>query len=135
MKIKYTAIILSGALLLSATSCKKSLEDINKNPNASETAQPDYLLTGATKPIIDTYWGTSNNMDASLLFVQNWSKIQYTDPDRYIYTSSSFQELWTTGYTKGVTNFNELIKIADAQANPNYRGVALVLRSWTFSLS
>jgi hypothetical protein len=134
MKIKYTAIILSGALLLSATSCKKSLEDINKNPNASEAAQPDYLLTGATKSIIDTYWGTSNNMDASLLFVQNWSKIQYTDPDRYIYTSSSFQELWTTGYTKGVTNFNELIKIADEQANPNYRGVALVLRSWTFSL-
>jgi hypothetical protein len=134
MKIKYTAIILSGALLLSVTACKKNLEDINKNPNASDNAQPDYLLTGSTKTIVDTYWGTSNNMDASLLFVQNWSKIQYTDPDRYIYTSSSFQELWTTAYTKGVTNFNQLIKLADAQSNPNYKGVALVLRSWTFSL-
>jgi hypothetical protein len=134
MKIKYSAIILTGTLVLSLTACKKDLEEINKNPNASETAQPDYLLTGATKNIVDAYWGTSNNMDASLLFVQNWSKIQYTDPDRYIYSNSSFQELWTTAYTKGVTNFNELIKVADAQSNPNYKGVALVLRSWTFSL-
>ncbi|MES2064124.1 MAG: SusD/RagB family nutrient-binding outer membrane lipoprotein [Bacteroidota bacterium] len=134
MKFKYSTIILSGALLLSVTSCKKNLEDINKNPNASETVQPDYLLTGATKNIADTYWGTANNMDASLLFVQNWSKIQYTDPDRYIYTVASFQELWATGYTKGITNFNQIIKLADAQSNPNYKGVALVLRSWVYSL-
>jgi hypothetical protein len=134
MKIKYTAIILSGTLLLSITSCKKNLEDINNNTNASETAQPDYLLTGATKSIVDTYWGTANNMDASLLFVQNWSKIQYTDPDRYIYSNSSFQELWTTAYTKGITNFNEIIRLANVQSNPNYKGVALVLRSWTFAL-
>jgi len=134
MKFKYSTIILSSALLLSVTSCKKNLEDINKNPNASETAQPDYLLTGATKNIADTYWGTANNMDASLLFVQNWSKIQYTDPDRYIYTVASFQELWATGYTKGITNFNQIIKLADAQSNPNYKGVALVLRSWVYSL-
>jgi hypothetical protein len=134
MKIKYSAIILSATLLLTVTSCKKTLEDINKNPNASENAQPDYLLTGAIKNIADTYWGTANNMDASLLFVQNWSKIQYTDPDRYIYSNSSFQELWTTAYTKGITNFNEIIRLADVQSNPNYKGVALVLRSWTFSL-
>lgn len=134
MKFKYSTIILSGALLLSVTSCKKNLEDINKNPNSSETAQPDYLLTGVTKNIADTYWGTANNMDASLLFVQNWSKIQYTDPDRYIYTVASFQELWTTAYTKGVINLNQIIKLGDAQSNPNYKGVALVLRSWVFSL-
>ena len=134
MKFKYSTIILSGALLLSVTACKKNLEEINRNPNASETAQPDYLLTGITKNIADTYWGTSNNMDASLLFVQNWSKIQYTDPDRYIYTNTSFQDLWNTAYTKGVINLNQLIKLADEQSNPNYKGVALVLRSWVFSL-
>lgn len=134
MKIKYTSILLSGALLLSLASCKKSLEDINQNPNASQNAQPDYLLTGATKATADTYWGTSNNMDASLLFVQHWAKIQYTDPDRYIYTNTGFQELWAVGYTKSIVNFNQIIKLADEQANPNYKGVALVLRSWMFNL-
>ena len=134
MKLKYITIIISGTLLLSATACKKTLEETNKNTNGSETAQPDYLLTGVTKAIADTYWGTANNMDASLLWVQNWSKIQYTDPDRYIYTNTSFNELWSTGYTKGIVNLNQLAKIADAQSNPNYKGVALVLRSWVFQL-
>ena len=134
MKLKYTTIILSGALLLSLASCKKELVKINVNPNATQNPQPDYLLTGVIKNMADTYWGVDNNMGSSLLFVQNWSKIQYTDPDRYIFTNASFQGLWTTAYTKGVTNLNQIIKLADAQANPNYKGVALVLRSWVFTL-
>jgi len=134
MKLKYTFLICSAAASLALSSCKKDLAEINQNPNASQNAQPDYLLTGATKATADTYWGTTNNMDASLLFVQNWAKIQYTDPDRYIYTNTSLQELWTVGYTKSILNYNQIIKLADAQANPNYKGVALVLRSWAFTL-
>ncbi len=133
MKLKYISI-LSAAVVLSVTSCKKDLLKINQNPNGSQTAQPDYLLTAATKATADTYWGVANNMDASLLFVQYWSKIQYTDPDRYIYASSAFEELWSTGYSKSIVNLNQIIKLADAQGNTNYKGVALVLRSWTFSL-
>jgi len=134
MKKRYINLVLAAALSFSATSCKKDLTDVNQNPNASQNAQPDYLLTGATKAMVDTYWGTSNNMDAALLFVQHWAKIQYTDPDRYIYANTAFQELWNTGYSKGVVNYNQIITLADAQANPNYKGVALVLRSWVFTL-
>lgn len=134
MKIKYIAILLSGALLLSVTSCKKDLVKINQNPNASQNAQPDYLLTAATKVTADTYWGVANTMESSLLFVQYWAKIQYTDPDRYIYSNSAFQELWTVGYSKSIVNLNQVIKLGDAQGNSNYKGVALVLRSWVFTL-
>jgi len=134
MKLKNIHILLSGILLLSVTACKKELVDINQNPNATQNPQPDYLLTGAIKNTADTYWGTANNMDASLLFVQYWAKIQYTDPDRYIYTNNSFQELWTTGYSKSIVNLNQIIKLSDTQGIPNYKGVALVLRSWVFAL-
>jgi hypothetical protein len=134
MKIKYIAILLSGALILSVTSCKKDLVKINQNPNASQNAQPDYLLTAATKVTADTYWGVANTMESSLLFVQYWAKIQYTDPDRYIYSNSAFQELWTVGYSKSIVNLNQVIKLGDAQGNSNYKGVALVLRSWVFTL-
>jgi hypothetical protein len=135
MKLKYLLILFSGTLSLSLiTSCKNELVDINKSPNATQNPQPDYLLTAAIKNTADTYWGTANNMDASLLFVQYWAKIQYTDPDRYIYTNTSFQELWSTGYSKSIINLNKIMSLADAQANPNYKGVALVLRSWVFSL-
>jgi hypothetical protein len=134
MKISYIYLLISGALLLSTVSCKKSLDESNINPNASETAQPDYLLTAAIKSSSDTYWGTANNLGSSLLFVQHWAKIQYTDPDRYIFTNASFQELWSVSYAKGIINLNQIIKLADASSNPNYKGVALVLRSWLFSL-
>ena len=134
MKTKYITIILSGFLLLSITSCKKSLDDANINPNASETPQPEFLLTAAIKNTADTYWGTANNMNSSLLFVQHWAAIQYTDADRYILTNTSFEDLWTIGYSKGVVNLNELMKIADEEGNTNYKGVALVLRSWIFCL-
>src|SRR5436190_745620 len=70
----------------------------------------------------------------STLNFKNTMKLQYTDPDRYIYTNSSFQELWTVGYSISIINLNQIIKLADAQANPNYKGVALVLRAWVFTL-
>jgi hypothetical protein len=134
MKLKYISILFTAALTLSLTACKKQLADLNKNPNATENPLPDYLLTGSIKNASDTYWGTTNNMNSSLLFVQHWAKIHYTDPDRYIFTNSSFNELWDNGYTKGIVNLNKLISIADAQDNTNYKGVAKVLRSWIFLL-
>ncbi len=133
MKFKYIPILFSAILATSFTSCKKELADINKNPNEAENPLPDYLLTGAIKSTTDAYWGT-NNINSSLLFVQHWAKIQYTDPDRYIFSNTDLQDLWNSGYTKGITNLNKLIELADAQQNTNYRGVAKVLRSWTFLL-
>ncbi|HRP57898.1 SusD/RagB family nutrient-binding outer membrane lipoprotein [Agriterribacter sp.] len=130
---KYSIYSLLAFSLL-AGSCKKDLEKINKNPNATEHAQPDYLLTAAIKNTADTYWGTTNTMNSSLLFVQYWAKIQYTEQDRYIFSNSSFQELWSTGYSTSITSLNTIIEQADKAGNPNYKGVALVLRSWVFLL-
>jgi len=122
------------ALAFSFTSCKKELAGINKNPNASEDPQPDYLLTAAVKLTADTYWGVDNNLNSSLLFVQHWAKIQYTDPDRYILNNSSFTTLWNTLYAQSITDLNKVIAIADKQQSPNYKAVALTLRSWVFQL-
>lgn len=134
MKFNYIPILFSTLLVLSFSSCKDQLADLNKNPNSAEIPQPDYLLAGAIKSTADTYWGVTNNMNSSLLFIQHWSKIQYTDPDRYIFTNNDLQELWVSGYTKGVTNLNKLLSLADEQGNTNYKGVAKVLRSWVFLL-
>jgi hypothetical protein len=115
-------------------SCKKELAGINKNPNASENPQPDYLLTAAEKLTSDAYWGVDNNMNSSLLFIQHWAKIQYTDPDRYIENNSSFVTLWNTLYGQSITDLNKVISISDEQQIPNYKAVALTLRAWVFQL-
>jgi len=133
MKMQRVYILLIG-LSLGIVSCKKELANINKNPNASENPQPDYLLTAAEKLTADAYWGVDNNMNSSLLFIQHWAKIQYTDPDRYIENNNSFTTLWKTLYGQSITDLNKVITIADQQQKPNYKAVALTLRSWVFQL-
>ncbi len=134
MQRLYINILLASLVIFSASSCKKDLAEINKNPNGAENPQPEYLLTAAQKISADMYWGTDNNMNSSLLFIQHWAKIQYTDPDRYILDNSSFSSLWNTGFSQSITDLNKVIQIADEQQNTNYKGVSLVLRSWVFSL-
>ncbi|WP_131537413.1 SusD/RagB family nutrient-binding outer membrane lipoprotein [Pedobacter nototheniae] len=132
--IRKSNIIALSLTILTLGACKKDLQDTNKNPNESETATPDYLLTNAIKSAADNYYSTANTMDASLLFVQHWSKIQYTDPDRYTFTNSSFEGGWKSFYTQSLTDLNEIIKLGDQLNNPNYKAVAITLKSWIFSV-
>lgn len=132
MKTIYQLIL--GGLLLTTASCKKELAGVNKNPNGTENPQPDYLLTAAEKLTADAYWGVDNNLNSSLLFIQHWAKIQYTDPDRYIFNNSSFTSLWKQLYSQSITDLNKVMAIGDQQQNKNYKGAALTLRSWAFQL-
>ena len=130
--LKRIAYITLFALTL--TSCSDNLDEINKNPNATETPLAPYLLTGTLKQGADLYWGSTNNFDSSLLYVQHWAKIQYTEPDRYDVSNASFTTLWNTGYATLITDLNTILNFPADQANSNYKGIALTLRSWTFLL-
>lgn len=130
--LKKLSYIIIFALALS--SCNNTLDEINKNPNATETPLPPYLLTSALKQGADIYWGSESNFNSSLLFVQHWAKIQYAEPDRYDVSNSSFTALWNTGYSTLITDLNTILNFSDQQANSNYKGIALTLRSWTFLL-
>lgn len=130
--VKYILGLAGAAVILS--SCTKELEDINKNPNESETVQPDYLLTNGIKANVDTYWGTDASMETSLLYVQYWAKVQYTDPDRYIPAATSIQAIWNNFYAQGVSDFTKLIELGDTLHNPNYKAVGIIMRSWIFQV-
>ena len=131
---KYIYTLLIAGLAVTATSCKKDLAEINKNPNAAENPQPDYLLTATQKITSDLYWGADNNFNSTLLIIQHWAKIQYTEPDRYIFSNSSFTSLWNTAYAQSITNLNTILQMPAEKATGNYKGVALILRSWIFAL-
>jgi hypothetical protein len=129
--------IISLLLLASGlNSCDDKLDEINKNPNATENPSPAYLLTGSLKHGADLYWGADVNFDTELLFVQHWASIQYTETDRYdiANTNTNITELWNTGYATLITDLNTILSLPDEEVNPNYKGIALALRSWVFQL-
>lgn len=124
---------LAGAVLI-LSGCKKELERINRNPNEAQSAEPDYLLSNGIKANVDTYWGPDASMETSLLYVQYWSKIQYTDPDKYIPAATSIQTIWNNFYAQGVQDFTKLAQLGDTLNNPNYKAVAIIMRSWIFQV-
>ncbi|MGJ1228041.1 SusD/RagB family nutrient-binding outer membrane lipoprotein [Sphingobacterium siyangense] len=134
--MKINSKYITGLVLLLGltTSCKDELAKVNQNQNEAENPQPAYLLTSAIKTTADSYWGVSNNLASSLLFVQHWARIQYTDPDRYIFTNNDFTEGWSTWYSKSISQLKITQKLAANSGNDNYKGVALILQSWVFSL-
>lgn len=132
MKINKIISFLLIALLI--VSCVDDLQETNLNPNEAQVAQPEYLLSNAIKSSVDTYWGTTNNLDGTLLFAQHVAKIQYTEIDRYIASTTTFESPWKSFYSQGLRDLNEVIKIGENENSPNYKAVATIFRSWIFLL-
>lgn len=130
--IIFFSIFIATSAFLSG--CKDELSDINKNPNEATVPQPAYLLTSTIKVASDQYWGITNNMGSSLLFVQHWAMVQYTDPDRYVFTPNSFTSGWSNWYATCIAQLKTINSLGEASGNSNYQGVSLVLRSWIYSL-
>jgi hypothetical protein len=134
MHTRYIKTFVSLAVIaLLAVACGDDLTETNINPNEALKAQPDYLLTNVIKSSVDTYWGVDGNANATLLFIQHFAKIQYTDQDRYRFTNTSFESIWKTYYSVGLADLAEITRLAEQSGNDNYKGVALILRSWLFA--
>lgn len=131
LKFIYT-LWLALPLVAVISGCQKQLDRINQNPNEPRVVQPDYLLSNGIKANVDTYWGNEAAMEAALLYVQYWSKIQYTDPDRYIPAAANIQTVWSNFYAQGIEDFTTLVQLGDSLPNPNYKAVGLIMRAWLF---
>lgn len=133
--MKFNKYIIFAAFLAGLQlSCQKELTNINKNPNAAENPQPDYLLTSVVKSAADNYWGSVANFSSSQLITQQWARIQYTDVDRYVFANTTFSTFWSTILSNNITDLDQIIKLGTQQGNNNYIGVAHVLRAWDFQL-
>ena len=132
MKTKIYNILLTATLSFAAISCDDQLAEINENPNATENPQPAYLLSAVEYHAANLYWGQSTSYNSTLLWVQHWAKIQYTEPDCYNVNNTSFTSTWDSGYASLLTDLQTISK--SPLANDNYRAVATVLRSWVFLL-
>ncbi|PMD98125.1 SusD/RagB family nutrient-binding outer membrane lipoprotein [Siphonobacter sp. BAB-5405] len=131
---RISQLLLPLTLALGLSACQSELEDINKNPNEATQGQPDYVLTNALKSSADLVMGSDASMETTVLFVQYWAKIQYTDVDKYTTSPTNVQNIWTNTYTQGLNDYAEVIRLGEQAKNPNYQAVGLIMRSWSFQV-
>lgn len=116
-------------LLLIIAGCTQDFEEINTNPNSPDkVTNVGLLLPNAIRGAINRNYESSYDrgaIAANLLasdYASNFSNWARTDASGYF--------LWS--YYDYIRDLNEVIKLSEEQNLKNYKGVALVLRSWMF---
>ena len=124
---KFRSIIYLALILLA--SCTKNFEAINTNPNSPDkVSNPGLLLPNAIRSSINRHLYNSyarGSIVANLLasdYASNFSNWARSDANGYFY--------WF--FYDYIRDLNEIIKISETNKTNNYKGVALVLRSWMF---
>lgn len=126
--MKKFSIIISAAILL-LVSCTKNFEELNTNPNESDKVNnPGVLFTNVIRGSVNSVFNNSyargviagdmNFNDFSSNF-SNWVR---ADAPGYF--------LWNN--YNHIRDLNEVISLAENGNLNNYKGIALVMRSWIF---
>lgn len=131
---KLLNISLIIALLVSASSCKKSYLDINTNPNTATAANPEVILPAAlnaTASLMITYLDYGNWMAG---YQSNAGGYSYTGSTTitYAFTTSSNTGLFT-GPFSNLRDYNYMITSTTGVAKyALYNGVARVMKAYTY---
>lgn len=119
-----------SVLLVLLFSCQDRLDEINTNPNAPVEATPELLLPQIIRDAMHTLVLETWNVGS--LLVQHTAKSRNVDADRYIWPERN--AIWDMVYGK-LRDVHNILIISEISGENNYRGVALVLRAWLFSLA
>ncbi|WP_197428975.1 SusD/RagB family nutrient-binding outer membrane lipoprotein [Phnomibacter ginsenosidimutans] len=121
-----TAVALVAATL---TGCDKDFRSINTDTNVPTQVTPDLLLSGVIRNMMNQQvsdaWGIGN------IVVQYHAKIQFVNEDRYLWNEQN--GVWNSVYGNYRNLQNILTQVSGDNKNA-YHGVALILKSWMFSL-
>jgi hypothetical protein len=124
---KTTLVSFIACLIVLLTGCEKDFEQVNSNPNNPETVNPELLMVtiirGTVNQMVNEAFSTGN------MVAQYAAEIREPNTDRYIWGSF---DTWNNGYTI-LRDVNNLKKIAEERNLPNYKGIALVMKSLIYS--
>ena len=123
-----------GVLLavLTVAACTNDFEELNTNDNLPLSVTPDLLLAGVIRNTVsdqvDEAYGLGN------IVMQQSAKILFLAEDRYNWGERN--GIWNNVYDN-MRDVNGIISLAESAipVQNNYLGVALVMKSWLFSLA
>lgn len=140
--MKRTIFILT-ATLFTVASCTKDFDTMNVDPNNPTALSPQYLLPYGIEKVVDRSWGGRErferlNLDGAMLWMQYLTRNIYSNEgDNYGLSVAFYNNNWKALYNDGLVNFQRMVTLSQPGGkfqNSNYEGIAIVMRTWTFSL-
>ncbi|WP_421827585.1 SusD/RagB family nutrient-binding outer membrane lipoprotein [Larkinella sp.] len=137
------ALFVSIGLMTLAGSCTSEFDEMNVSPNDPTAISPQYLLPYALEASVDRYWGVRTrferlNLDGAMCWMQYLTRNIYSNEgDNYEVSVGFYTNNWKGFFNDAQVNYQRIIALAGPGGkfeNANYEGVALVMRSWVFSL-
>lgn len=129
MSINLKSLLLVG-LVIMGVSCTKDFDAINTNPNAPVVVPSSLLLpriqSSAINQSLGDAWGIGN------IVIQQTAKNQFVNEDRYLW--GEINGIWNNTFGN-MRDLQIIIDQAEANGENNYKGIALVMKSWMFSLA
>ncbi|TAD91744.1 MAG: SusD/RagB family nutrient-binding outer membrane lipoprotein [Bacteroidetes bacterium] len=128
--MKLQSICLTALFGLLLTGCTKDFADLNTDKNVPTAVTPDLLLSGVIRNTLNDQvshgWGIGN------LVAQYNAKIQFVNEDRYLWGEQN--GVWNSVYGNYRNLQNIFLNVKESDNSP-YFGVALIMKSWMFSLA
>ena len=114
------------------TGCEKDFDTINIDPN-NPTSVPAHLLLPST---VRQFQNTSCSMFVGGDFA-GWAgqlaKVQYNDEQRYVPRESVMTSTWSNMFAIGISDADQMFKLAGDENNPTLQGASLVLQAWGYA--
>lgn len=127
-RIYYPLVLLTGLLF----SCTEGFEELNTDPNRPKEITPGVML-GQTQ-----YRIVNRSIDAARSFTHELMQVDAPRSSagggglhRYVVTPGA--GVWT-GFYNSLTDIEDIYVIADRLKENNYKAIALVYKSWAYSI-
>lgn len=122
-------LILAASL---AFSCTKNFEETNTDPNRPKNVNPGVLLSQLQYRIVNSSINAARNFTHEVMQVDAPRSSSSGGLHRYEVGPGS-GSVWTNFYTY-LTDITDIYNIASRLNEPNYKAIALVYKTWAYSI-
>jgi len=130
MKSKIYLLLFISSFLF--TSCKKEITDLNDDPNRPKSVTPGVMLGQLQYRVVSSMIRASRSFTHELMQVDApRSSPSGLGVHRYIINPGSV--LWSPLYSY-LTDVDDIIKISTSLKEDNYKGIAIIYKSWIYSI-
>ena len=132
MKFTSKIVFALSLLMTSIISCTDKFEDLNTDPNRPKDVTPGVLLGQMQYRLINNNVTASRNFTNELMQVDA-PRSSTSGQGLHRYVVQPGQAVWT-GYYDRLTDVEDIYKVSDQLKENNYKAIALVYKSWVYSI-